>query len=433
MKKILSIASVIFTLCLCCLLSSCGNKGADELAFFLKDDGTYVVEIGEAKYRSEIEIPEKHNGKKVTEVGYFGHVGSGNDTLTKIIIPDSVTKIRAYAFSSCTSLSDITVPNSVTEIGEYAFYNCTAITTINLPDSLTEIGEMAFYNCTSLENIIIPDSIPEIKERTFGNCTKFSTVDIGNDVTKIGRNAFSNCTNLISVKLGNSVSEIASNAFESSEKIAEVINLSSLQFELGSSDHGSIAKNAIEIHKEEKSKIITKDEYRFITSGETNYLIDYIGSKTELILPDNYNNQKYEIRKNAFYSCSDLTNVVIGNGVTNIGEDAFNHCSKLKNVTIGNSVTSIGDSAFYYCNALEKITIPSSISKIDSWAFYCCQNLETVIIEKGVKEIASHAFFGCSKLIVLCYTGTENEWKSIKIDSYNSGLENVFIRYNYGK
>jgi hypothetical protein len=42
----------------------------------------------------------------------------------------------------------------------------------------------------------------------------------------------------------------------------------------------------------------------------------------------------------------DLTDVIIPEGVTTIGEDAFRDCSNLKNVTVPESVTSIGDNAF---------------------------------------------------------------------------------------
>ena len=52
----------------------------------------------------------------------------------------------------------------------------------------------------------------------------------------------------------------------------------------------------------------------------------------------------------AFYNCSSLTSVTIGNSVTSIGYMAFSHCSSLTSVTIGNSVTSIGNYAFENCS-----------------------------------------------------------------------------------
>ena len=49
------------------------------------------------------------------------------------------------------------------------------------------------------------------------------------------------------------------------------------------------------------------------------------------------------------WSYDDLTRVIIGNGVTTIGEAAFRYCSHLTSVNIPNSVTTIGGWAFKYC------------------------------------------------------------------------------------
>jgi hypothetical protein len=53
--------------------------------------------------------------------------------------------------------------------------------------------------------------------------------------------------------------------------------------------------------------------------------------------------------------CASLTNVTIGNSVTNIGEHAFDECASLVSVTIPNSVTNIGDFAFASCASLEAV------------------------------------------------------------------------------
>lgn len=51
---------------------------------------------------TEVVIPSEYNGKKVTEVGSYAF--SGNKTMTKLTIPDSVTKIGNNAFNNCTAL-----------------------------------------------------------------------------------------------------------------------------------------------------------------------------------------------------------------------------------------------------------------------------------------------------------------------------------------
>jgi hypothetical protein len=65
----------------------------------------------------------------------------------------------------------------------------------------------------------------------------------------------------------------------------------------------------------------------------------------------------------------EITNLVIPNSVTSIGERAFYECSGLTSITIPNSVTSIGRSAFSGCSGLTSVTIPNSVTSIGDGAF----------------------------------------------------------------
>lgn len=86
-----------------------------------------------------------------------------------------------------------------------------------------------------------------------------------------------------------------------------------------------------------------------------------------------------------------ITDVIIPDSVTEIGEYAFKDCSLLKSITIfSNNITKIGKGAFYNCSSLTSITIPSSISKIGWCAFNNCSSLESVYIdkEKGTLDLS---------------------------------------------
>ena len=75
------------------------------------------------------------------------------DSLTSIVIPDSVMRIREAAFENCTSLTSIEIPDSVTSIGNMAFYGCSSLTSVTIHDSVTSISSYAFKNCKSLTSI----------------------------------------------------------------------------------------------------------------------------------------------------------------------------------------------------------------------------------------------------------------------------------------
>ena len=69
---------------------------------------------------------------------------------------------------------------------------------------------------------------------------------------------------------------------------------------------------------------------------------------------------------------SNIKQVIIGDGVTTIGEEAFSFCYSLESITIPNSVTTIGGGAFYKCRSLTSITIPKNVTTIGIHAFYDC-------------------------------------------------------------
>ena len=91
---------------------------------------------------------------------------------------------------------------------------------------------------------------------------------------------------------------------------------------------------------------------------------------------------------------SNITSVVINEGVTHIGMYAFKDCNNtnLTSITIPASVESIGACAFEYCNALESITIPASVTSIAEYAFHDCTNLATVSGGDGLTSIGTNAF-----------------------------------------
>ena len=101
------------------------------------------------------------------------------------------------------------------------------------------------------------------------------------------------------------------------------------------------------------------------------------------------------IGENAFRGCSALTSVTIPNSVTTIGKSAFEGCRTLTSVTIPNSVTTIGEDAFFYCRELTSVTIPNSVTEIGNGAFTGCSELTSVTIPNSVTTIGNNAFYNC--------------------------------------
>ena len=86
---------------------------------------------------------------------------------------------------------------------------------------------------------------------------------------------------------------------------------------------------------------------------------------------------------------TEITDLVIPDGVTSIGNYAFDYCSGLTSITIPNSVTSIGESTFSGCSGLTSITIPNSVTNIFGSAFEGCSSLTSVTLESNALVSAS--------------------------------------------
>ena len=176
-----------------------------------------------------------------------------------------------------------------------------------------------------LDNITIADGVTSIGEKAFLNCSSLASVTIPDSVTSIGEEAFSGCWSLTSITIPDSVTEIGGNAFQGTAIANTYVNVSNL------------------------AKYCEKNISHSLR-GSIHILID--GKEvTDLVIPDSVTS----IGNYAFYGCSSLASVTIPDSVTSIGKWAFRECSSLASVTIGNGVTSIGQEAFYNCRSLASI------------------------------------------------------------------------------
>ncbi len=98
----------------------------------------------------------------------------------------------------------------------------------------------------------------------------------------------------------------------------------------------------------------------------------------------------------------EIIEVIIEEGVTNVGEQAFANCSNLTSVTLPESTTNIHDGAFYMCTYLSSINIPRGVTKIGTCAFGGCA-FESIIIP--CDSIGNVAFLDCLNLTSIEFSG----------------------------
>lgn len=94
----------------------------------------------------------------------------------------------------------------------------------------------------------------------------------------------------------------------------------------------------------------------------------------------------------------EITELVVEEGVTVIGEACFAVCANLKKVKLPSSIVSIENDAFRGCGFLMGITLPEGLQSIGYRAFKYCRSLKSIAVPKSVKIIGAEAFFGCDYL-----------------------------------
>ena len=256
------------------------------------------------------------NNVKVTHRGdyweSYRNEYSGSVTIPETVTYDgttySVTSIGTRAFCDCSSLTSVTISNSVTSIGISAFQSCSSLTSVTIPNSVTSIGSHAFYLCSSLTSVTIPNSVTSIESSAFSSCSSLTSITIPNSVTSIGSFAFNHCYSLTSVTIPNSVTSIGDRAFE----------------------YCSIT-----------SVTLTGPTIESFCQSPTNKL---------LFDAEALGRRKIEVND------QEITDLIIPNSVTSIGDGAFAGCSGLISITIPKSVTNIGNTAFSGCSGLTSIT-----------------------------------------------------------------------------
>ena len=336
------------------------------------DVGDEFLVKSENKYNKNYSLEGYSPSKIVLEEGITNipkGLFDGNNYITEVKIPNSVTSIGDNAFYNCFSLTSITIPNGVTRIGKWAFASCSNLTSITLPNSVTWINDNAFSYCSNLTSITIPNSVRSIFRSAFEGCKNLTSITIPNSVTSIDDKAFYNCFSLNSITIPDSVTRIGDSVF------SNCASLKSINVDANNPNY--ISEDGILYNKNKTTLIMAP------------------GGKSNVTIPSSVTS----IGASAFYNCRNLTSITIPNSVTSIDVGTFYGCSNLNAITIPNSVTSIGASAFSYCSNLTSITIPDGVTRIGVGAFSYCSNLTSITLPKKLtSDFNSNWFTNCSSL-----------------------------------
>lgn len=224
-------------------------------------------------------------------------------------------------------------------------------------------------------------------------------------------------------------------------KELEYENFKALSYNFG--ENCVLANNSICYNFEHDLNLCVKDKVYLgndfnVTKAlnDEYYITGYIGSESEIIIPDKViiNDkivQVTAISDSAFYENKYITSVEISDNIRVIGDYAFSRCSKLESIYIPDSVTHIGSFAFSKSTKLESvrmssklkyagtsvfvstniktIKLPDTLLELKDDTFYNCKELRTVELPKYLENIANRVFENCISLENIILPNTVKE------------------------
>lgn len=131
---------------------------------------------------------------------------------------------------------------------------------------------------------------------------------------------------------------------------------------------------------------------------------------------------------------SQITKIVVGEGITSIADSAFADFTSVTEVVLPNSLRTIGPAAFITCSSLQTLVLPYKITEIQDGAFVNCQSMTSITIPGSILEIADDAFYNCYNLTITGIGNTyANEYAKNHNIPFNAGIgpsQEILVRVN---
>ena len=340
----------------------------------------------------------------------LGYIGVDTDVQLPNDIDGKNYEIYQYAFYY-SSITKINIPITVEAIQFDAFTGCTELITIE--NGVSYVDKWVIQCSTTRTNAELRQDTVGIANSAFWNCTKLKSINLSecNQLRYIGQYAFVLCSGLTNIELPNGVDTIGIGAFKGCSSLTS-ISLTALQNQLS---------------------------YYFETVPASLKTVCILGGES--------------IPNNAFANCTNITTIVLPEGLKTIGDRAF-YRSGITKIDIPSSVNRIGQYAFSNCSSLDgvyitdiskwmaidydsgfgyynygnpleyaenlylngtlitELVVPEGIIGIAMGAFANCKSIEKIVIPESVGYIGDYAFYSCNNVSVVTFA-TNSSLRSI--------------------
>ncbi len=205
------------------------------------------------------------------------------------------------------------------------------------------------------------------------------------------------------------------------------------------------------------SCVAPMDGVVYTLNGDHYEVTDYTGNPDMITIPVTYEGLPVTVIGNGAFYKSNISSILLPEGLTTIGAFAFRSCQRLMSIYIPSTVTSIGNYAFEMCVAMTNVNFApsSSLTSIGGYAFSNCGILMEIFLPEGIVEIPANTFYAdgsltkilipvsvrtvwdnafeyCDLITSVFYGGNATQWGMVSRFSGNDYLWNA-TRYYYSE
>ncbi len=318
-------------------------------------------------------------------------------TKKRIVIPDSVIKIKETCFYNKSGMESIEFSSNIKEIEKDAFEKCEGLINVYFNGTIEDWCKIRFSNPTSnpmsfAKHYYLKNEKLEWEEVTH--------LDLSMLESEIGKYVFYGFENVTKLTMTNHIEYVEDQAFENLLKLSDVFFDGSIEdwcrisFSTSTSNPMSQANNFFlknaEMKWEKKEQILIPEtikeigRYQFFGFKKVNFFLLLQGIRT--------------IGDEAFSHCSSISEMCLPNTLESLGIGAFSDCTSLMNIQLPESLLEIPDRAFSNCKKLEGISKAGKLLDIGNEAFRECIALHNFSTERGADKIRKYAFYNCKAL-----------------------------------
>ncbi|MDE7301520.1 MAG: leucine-rich repeat domain-containing protein, partial [Clostridia bacterium] len=372
------------------------------------------------------------------------YIGRGV-TIKKVVIPEGVKAIGAYAFAGLIQLEEVVIPTTCTKIAQGAFYGCVNLKKVTGLENVKLINQNAFYDCMlGYDEDIKLDKVIAIGNYAFANNTSLKKVTLPASAQSIGIGAFSGDIMLSEVAFkGYSVNSVklGADAFKGCQSLTTIeINAPVISEDVFSScvalrkvklgkDVSVIGQNAFYGTRITKFEIDPANT-AIKTAVDDTAIVSFDGTKLIAVAPKTDGvftlDGVTEIGEYAFRSNANITAVNMP-AVTKVGNSAFRGCTKLATHDLG-TLTEVGSYAFAN-TAITTLPTVASWTNVGEFAFSGTRISKVDIPEDAV--ISPYTFQNCYFITeVTVGNGAElgeGAFRSVNTEASKSSLANLTI------